>query len=364
MINRFNAAWTLLLPLISLVLIGLYYFVSQHTFIVLLLCIGLIASVTCAIHHAEVIALKVGEPFGTLVLALSVTIIEVALIVSMMLSGGAEAMGLARDTIFAAVMIILNAIIGLSLFIGASKHQIQGFNLEGVTAALSVMTVIVVFAMILPNHVTSSPFAGSYNSTQLTFIAFITLVLFTGFTFFQTMRHRDYFLAVHITDSQNIPAEERLNPDHQTTIVSLIFLLISLVAVVLSAKGISPSLEALLDRFGAPMATLGIIIAAIVLLPEFGAAIRAATANRLQSSLNLAIGSAIASIGLTIPVVAILAVYMGWTLELGLDSKSVVLLVLSLFIVAISLRTGLTTILPGIVHLCIFITYLFFSFVP
>ena len=364
MINRFNPAWTVVLPLLSLGLIGLYHFVSNGTLIVLLLCFGLIASVTCAIHHAEVIALKVGEPFGTLVLALSVTIIEVALIVSMMLSGGAEAMGLARDTIFAAVMIIINAIIGLSLFIGATKHQIQGFNLEGVTAALSVMTVIVVLTMILPNYVTSSAIVGSYNTTQLLYIACITLVLFTGFTFFQTMRHRDYFLPVEIAESKDMPIEKALHPDHKTTIVSLIFLIISLVAVVFSAKGISPSLEALLERFGAPMATLGIIIAAIVLLPEFGAAIRAATSNRLQSSLNLAIGSAIASIGLTIPAVALLAVYMGWTLELGLDNKSTVLLVLSLFIVSISLRTGFTTILPGIVHLCIFITYLFFSFVP
>lgn len=164
MINRFNPAWTMLLPFFSLLIIALYHFISNSSWVVFLLCAGLIASVTCAIHHAEVIALKVGEPFGTLVLALSVTIIELALIVSMMLSGGAEAMGFARDTIFAAVMIIINAIIGLSLFIGATKHQIQGYNLEGVTAALSVMTVIVVFAMILPNYVTSSVSSGVYHA--------------------------------------------------------------------------------------------------------------------------------------------------------------------------------------------------------
>jgi Ca2+:H+ antiporter len=364
MINRFNPAWTIGLPVLSFVFIGLYHFISQTSFIILLLCVGLIASVSCAIHHAEVIALKVGEPFGTLVLALSVTIIELALIVSMMISGGPEAMGLARDTIFAAVMIIINAIIGLSLFIGATKHQIQGYNLEGVTAALSVMTVIVVFAMILPNYVTSSVMVGIYSAKQLIFIAFITLVLFIGFTFFQTVRHRDYFLPVETQAAAHLIPEQPTKPDHKTTFISLIMLILSLIAVVMSAKGISPSLEVLLNQAGAPMATLGIIIAAIVLLPEFGAAIRAATSNRLQSSLNLAIGSAIASIGLTIPAVALLSVYMGWQLELGLDAKSTALLVLSLFIVAISLRTGLTTILPGIVHLCIFLTYLFFSFVP
>lgn len=361
MIDKFNPAWTFAIPAISLLIVGIYYIFPQFPAIVLLLCVGLIGSVVTAVHHAEVIALKVGEPFGTLVLALSVTIIEVALIVSMMLSGGPEAMGLARDTIFAAVMIILNAIIGLSLFIGASKHQIQGFNLEGVTVALSTMTVIIIIAMVLPNYVTSSIAVGSYSNTQLLFVAFLTLVLFATFIFCQTVRHRAYFLEVAQAENTDI---EVIQPTQKTTIYSLIVLIISLIVVVLSAKGISPTLEVLLDRYGAPMATLGILIAAIVLLPEFGAAMRAAQANRLQSSLNLAIGSAIASIGLTIPVVALVAVAMGWTLELGLDAKSIVLLTLSLFIVAISLRTGNTTILPGIVHLCIFAAYLFFSFVP
>ncbi|WP_179998504.1 calcium:proton antiporter [Acinetobacter sp. YH12239] len=360
--NRFNPTWTIAIPIVSLVILGVYHLIPSFPFIVTLLCVGLIGSVVTAVHHAEVIAHKVGEPFGTLVLALSVTIIEVALIVSMMMSGGPEAMGLARDTIFAAVMIILNAIIGLSLLLGATKHQVQGFNLEGVTAALGTMTVIIVIAMVLPNYVTNSPAIGSYNNSQLFFIAIITLILFSAFTFFQTVRHRDYFLPVEV--DQNAVEEDVFIPSIHTVMISLIMLIVSLIAVVLSAKGISPTLESLLTQFGAPLATLGIIIAAIVLLPEFGASIRAAKANRLQSSLNLAIGSAIASIGLTIPVVAFFSIGMGWTLELGLDAKSLALLVLSLFVVSNSLRTGYTTILPGIVHLCIFATYLFFSFVP
>lgn len=332
--------------------------------IIFLLTVGLIASVFCAIHHAEVIAHKVGKSFGTLVLALSVTIIEVALIVSMMLSGGENTMGLARDTIFAAIMIILNGIIGLSLVIGGRKHLIQGFNLEGVTAALGTMTVIVVFALIIPNFVTSSGTAGIYSSKQLGFIAVITLILFAAFTFVQTIRHTEYFLPIEINednDNQNIIAAP---PTHKTTIVSLGLLIGSLIAVVLSAKAISPTLEDFLGRAGAPLATLGIIIAAIVLLPEFGIAIRAATANRLQSSLNLAIGTAIVSIGLTIPAVAILSIFMGWELELGLDATSMTLLVLSLFVVSNSLRTGNTTVLPGIIHLAIFAAYIFLSFVP
>ena len=362
MLSVHNPLWTIAIPVVSLILLVISKILPTSLIMVLLLCVGLIASVVAAVHHAEVIAERVGEPFGTLVLALSVTIIEVALIVSMMFSGGAETMGLARDTIFAAIMIILNAIIGLSLLIGARKHLVQAFNLEGVTGALGTMTVIIVFAMVIPNYVTSSGRAGSYSDTQLMFVAAITLVLFAGFTFFQTVKHRDYFLPVMI--DKNVALEHATPPSTKTALVSLVMLLFALVAVVLSAKGISPSLEALLDRLGAPVATLGIIIAAIVLMPEFGAAIRAATANRLQSSLNLAIGSAIASIGLTIPAVAILAIFMDWQLDLGLDAKSTALLVLSLFIVSHSLRTGSTTILPGILHLAIFVSYLFLSFVP
>ena len=364
MISPHNPIWCLAVPWLSLAVLALHWLVPQFFGITFLLAVGLIASVVCAVHHAEVIAHKVGEPFGTLVLALSVTIIEVALIVSMMLSGGDEAMGLARDTIFAAIMIILNGIIGFSLLVGGRKHQIQGFNLEGVTAALGTMTVIVVIALILPNYVTSSGVIGIYSNTQLLFIAVITLALFAAFTAFQTIGHRDYFLPVILNEELAETSESLAPPATQTAFVSLFSLVVSLIAVVLGAKAISPTLEAFLGRVGAPLTTLGIMIAAIVLLPEFGAAMRAAKADKLQSSLNLAIGSAIASIGLTIPAVAILAVFMGWPLELGLDAKSMVLLVLSLFIVSNSLRTGNTTMLPGALHVALFAIYLFLSFVP
>lgn len=364
MISAHNPRWSLLIPWVGLVFLLLYFFTPKLFGITFLLSLGLIGSVICAIHHAEVIAHKVGEPFGTLVLALSVTIIEVALIVSMMLSGGEEAMGLARDTIFAAVMIILNGIIGLSLLVGGRKHQIQGFNLEGVTAALGVMTVIIVLTLIVPNYVTSSGVTGVYNTAQLIFIAAITLILFVAFTAFQTIGHREYFLPVKLGDDLDQPVNELETPSSKTTSISVFMLMIALITVVLSAKAISPTLESFLGHVGAPLATLGIIIAAIVLLPEFGAAMRAATANKLQSSLNLAIGSAIASIGLTIPAVAILAAIMDWPIELGLDAKSTVLLVVSLFLVSNSLRTGNTTILPGIIHLALFAVYLFLSFVP
>ena len=359
----FNPWWTWAVPALSWAFLALYMLAPGMPGMALLLCVGLLGSVISAVHHAEVIAHKVGEPFGTLVLALSVTTIEVALIVSMMLSGDqAEAMALPRDTIFAALMIILNGIIGMSLLIGGRRHRVQHFQVEGMTDALCTMTVIIVLAMLLPNFTQSSA-VGTYTPLQLTFVAITTLVLFVAFTLFQTVVHRDYFMPV-LSQTEQAQDSHAAPPSQADTWMSVVLLLVSLVAVVLSAKAISPTLEALLGRWGAPASALGIIIAAIVLMPEFGAAMRNAAANRLQSSLNLAIGSAIASIGLTIPVVALLAVYMGWPLELGLDGTSTVLLMMSLFVVALTLRTGSTTLQPGIVHLVIFAVYLFFSFVP
>ena len=358
---RHNPAWTLAVPPLGIAILALYWAVPSFPAIVALLVLGLVGSVIASVHHAEVIAHRVGEPFGTLVLALAVTIIEVALIVSMMLSGGEETSGLARDTVFAAVMIILNGLIGASLLVGGRKHHVQEFKFEGINAALGTLTVIVVFTLILPNFSVSAP-GPIYTRSQLIFVAVATLVLFAAFTVFQTIRHRDYFLPAE--GEQDNPDEHATQPTNQEALTSLGLLLVALVAVVMSAKGISPTIEVALHAAGAPAATVGILIAAIVLLPESVAAIRAAHANRLQTSLNLAIGSAIASIGLTVPTVAVLSVIMGWPLALGVDMKSTVLLVLSLFVVSISLRTGRTTMLPGMVHLVMFAAYLFLSFVP
>lgn len=355
---RHNPLWTLAVPPLGIALLALSWAVPGLPGVLVLLVLGLVGSVIASVHHAEVIAHRVGEPFGTLVLALAVTVIEVALIVSMMLSGGEATSGLARDTVFAAVMIILNGLIGASLLVGGRRHRVQDFKLEGINAALGTLTVIVVFTLILPNFSTSTP-GPIYTRSQLLFVAAATLVLFAAFTLFQTVRHRDYFLP-----PKGDPDEHATQPSNREAMTSLGLLLVALVAVVLSAKGISPSIEAALQAAGAPAATVGILIAAIVLLPESVAAIRAAHANRLQNSLNLAIGSAIASIGLTVPTVAVLSVMMGWPLALGVDNKSTVLLILSLFVVSISLRTGRTTMLPGVVHLVLFAAYLFLSFVP
>jgi Ca2+:H+ antiporter len=355
-----NPRWAVVVPVLGTGIMVASWLLPSFPGVVALLVAAMVGSVIAAVHHAEVIAHRVGEPFGTLVLALAVTIIEVALIVSMMLAGGEATSGLARDTVFAAVMIILNGIIGMSLLAGGRRHHVQGFKLEGINAALGTLTVIVVFTLILPNYSTSAE-GAVYTPAQLVFVAVATLVLFAAFTFVQTVRHRDYFLPSKDDDG---PEEHAELPSNRETFASLALLLISLVTVVLSAKAISPTLEAALEALGAPAATLGILIAAIVLLPEGVAAVRAAASNRLQTSLNLAVGSAIASIGLTVPTVAVVALAMGLPLELGLDRMSTVLLMVSLFVVSISLRTGRTTVLPGIVHLVLFAAYVFLSFVP
>lgn len=320
----------------------------------------LFAAVLAAVFHAEVIAHKIGEPYGTLVLAVAVTSIEVALIVSLMISGGPEATGLARDTVYAAVMLILNGMVGLCLLFGGQRHGEQSFNLAGVSAALATLAAISVLTMVLPNYTTTTP-GPSYNTSQLIFIAIISLVLYGTFVLVQTVRHRDYFLPQNVTASED---EHAPSPPAKMALASTALLLVCLGCVVLLAKALSPTLESAVLKFGAPKALVGIIIAAVVLLPEGIAAFQAARANRLQTSLNLALGSALASIGLTIPCVAIVAIMNGWTLTLGIDIKSTVLLLLSLIVTSLSLGGGRTTIMQGTVLLTIFAVYLFVTIVP
>ena len=349
------------MPVFGALVLALAFAAPGLPGLVPLLIIGLFASVIAAVHHAEVVAHKVGEPYGTIVLALAVTAIEVALIVTMMLAGGESTSGLPRDTVFAAVMLILNGIIGVSLFAGSRRHSIQRYRVDGVTAALATLSAIVVLTLVMPNF--TAVRGPTYSPSQLVFISVVTLVLFASFTAFQTGRHREYFLPV--VDEGDPAAEEPAPPPGpRVTLASLGLMLVSLTVVVLSAKKLAPTMEAALVAAGAPKAVAGIVIAAIVLLPEGVAAVRAAINNRVQTSLNLAIGSAIASIGLTIPTVSLVAVIMHWPLALGLDSMSTVLLFLSLFVASISLRTGRTNIQIGIVHAVLLGTYLFLSFVP
>lgn len=326
----------------------------------LIVAAALVGAVLAAVHHAEVVAHRVGEPFGTLVLAVAVTVIEVALIVSLMVAGGPEEQALARDTVFAAVMIILNGIVGLCLLVGALRHREQTFGQAGVSASLATIAALAILALVLPNYTVSTP-GPTYSGGQLAFVGLVSLVLYLVFVLVQTVRHRDYFLPATAALDEDAHAEV---PSNAAAMTSLLLLVASLGAVVLLAKALAPVMKAAVKGAGAPEAVVGVAIAALVLLPESLAAVRAARANRLQTSLNLALGSALASIGLTIPTVAAVSLTMGWPLSLGLDAKSMVLLVLTLIVATLSLGAGRTTVLQGALHLVIFAVYLFTTVAP
>jgi len=319
----------------------------------------LIATVFAAVYHAEVVAHRIGEPFGTLVLAVAVTVIEVALIVSIMLGFAADKAGLARDTVFAAVMIVCNGIVGLCLLAGGVRHHEQGFQLQGASAALAVLAALTVLTLIVPNFTTSTP-GPTFTNSQLIFAGLVSLVLYGSFVFVQTVRHRDYFLPLE-AGSGDVHAPP---PSNVVALVSAALLGVALIGIVGLAKSLTPALESIIGWLGAPKAVVGIAIALLVLLPEGVAAVRAASANRLQTSLNLALGSALASIGLTIPAVAVVSILLGQPLALGLGVKDMVLLALTLLVGVITLGTGRTTVLQGIVHLVIFATFLFLAVVP
>jgi Ca2+:H+ antiporter len=351
--------WTIAAPVASLALLVVPLMGLGGAFLLILIP-GLFVSAFSAVHHAEVIAHRVGEPYGTLVLAVAVTVIEVALIVALMIAGGAATAALARDAVFAAIMIILNGIIGTCLLIGGIEHREQEFGLHGASAALTTLAAIAVLTLVLPNYTETTP-GPAYSPSQLGFIAIASLAIYGTFILVQTVRHRSYFLPAEGAEDEDAHAA---TPSNRLVAASCLLLFLCLAAVVLLAKTLAPAMEAAVEAAGAPEAVVGIMIAALVLMPEGLAAIRAAHANRLQTSLNLAMGSALASIGLTIPAVAIVSLVTGWSLSLGLDPKASVLLVLSLFIASLSLGTGRTTIMQGAVHLMIFAAYLFTTIVP
>lgn len=322
---------------------------------------ALIAVILSAVFHAELVAHKVGEPFGTLILAVAVTVIETGLILSMMFENSEVATSLAKDTVFAACMIILNMLMGMCL-IAAAKHQQQRrFTRTGVTAALSTLAALLVLTLVLPNFTTSVP-GPIYSKGQLAFVAIFSLILYLTFVFVQTVGNREYFLPSNTERHGGVAVAAK--PSGKDTIVSLALLMLCLFAVVLLAKSLAKPLEDAVSAVGAPHAIVGIAIAGIVLLPESVAAVRAANSDRIQTSLNLALGSALATIGLTIPVVAAASFVLDLPLSLGLDQKNIVLLALTLFVAALSLARGRITVLHGAVHLVIFAAYLVVTIIP
>ena len=347
-------------PVLALAVLGAAFFLPSSVALSVLCVTALIGAVLTAVHHAEVVAHRLGEPFGTLMLAVAITVIEVALIVSLMIAGGPGKAALPRDTIYAAVMIICNGVVGVCLLVGGLRHREQSFRIEGTGSGLAALVALSTMSLVLPTFTTSSP-EGTYTHAQLVFVGASSLVLWAVFVFVQTVRHRDYFLPHEGAHDEQAHAPP---PGLGRTWASLGLLLVSLVGVVGLAKVLSPIIESLVAAASAPKAFVGIVIAMLVLLPETWAAVRAARANRLQTSMNLAIGSALASIGLTIPAVVAASVVLGLPLVLGLESKDMALLGLTFLVGSITLASGRTNVMQGAVHLVIFAAFLFLALVP
>ncbi|WP_439605535.1 calcium:proton antiporter [Hydrogenophaga sp.] len=352
--------WATLVPIAAAAVLGAAFLLTPGVGLITVCALALVGAVIAAVHHAEVVAHRVGEPFGTLVLAVAITVIEVALIISLMLAGGDDKAMLPRDTIFSAVMIICTGVVGVCLLVGGLHHHEQSFHLDGANSALAALVALAGLSLVLPTFTTSAG-EGIYTLSQLAFVGVSSLVLWAAFVFVQTVRHRDYFLPPADAANEDVHA---LPPTVAQAWASFGLLIVSLVSVVGLAKQLSPTIEAGVAAMGAPKAVIGIAIALLVLLPETWAAVRAARADRLQTSMNLALGSALASIGLTIPAVVLASVLLDLPLVLGLAPKDIVLLTLTFLVSTITLATGRTNVMQGAVHLVLFAAFLFLALVP
>lgn len=358
-----NPWWTLVFPLAAAALVAVYFsgLLPKHPISTVLEVVLLCGAVFSAVHHAEVVGARVGEPFGSIILAVSVTIIEVGLIVALMLAADNGGPTIARDTVYAAVMLVLTGLIGLCLVLGGHKHFEQKIRVSGTSSYLSVLGTLAAIALILPNYTTSTQ-GPTYSAAQLTAAAIVSLMLYGAFLFIQTVRHRDYFLAA--ADDSDAASEEFDPPSSRQAITSMFYLVISLAGVILLAKMLAPQLDDLIDAVGLPHEFTGVVIAALVLAPESIAAVRASLSNRPQTSINLALGSALASIALTIPVITLIAAFTDVQLALGVPPAKVALLVLAMFVSVITLLPGRTTVLHGVVHLGIFVMFIVVAAVP
>jgi Ca2+:H+ antiporter len=367
MAARLRSLVPIAMPVIALLTVVLTYHQHLSTAVAVVVGAILIGAVLTAVHHAEVVAHRLGEPLGSIVLAVAVTIIEVGLIITLMLAGGHGVESLARDTAFAAVMITCNGIVGVSLLLGSLRHGLPRFNREGTGAALSVVATLAVLTLVLPRFTTGAS-GGRFTGTQLAFVAVAALALWVVFVVTQTGRHRDFFLPVVVaTDTPGGPDFDEQHADPPTvraTVVSVILLVVSLLSVVQLGHAVQPNIEHGLAAAGVPSTFVGVVIAFIVLLPEGIAASRAALGNRLQTSLNLGYGSAIASIGLTIPAIAVATLWLDGPLVLGLDPVQIVLLGVTLLVSTLTVAPGRSTRLQGMIHLILLAAFVFLAISP
>ncbi|WP_028478482.1 calcium:proton antiporter [Nocardia sp. CNY236] len=352
--------WTTSVPLLAAVVLAIAWATHPSGSAVIVLVVALAGAVLSAVQHAEVVAHRVGEPFGSLVLAVAVTVIEVGLILTLMASGGPDASSLARDTVFAAVMITCNGIFGLSLLVGALRRRVAVFNAEGTGAALATVATLATLSLVLPTFTTSRP-GPEFSGSQLVFAAVASLLLYGLFVTVQTVRHPDDFLPVEESELEH---HHHAPPSIRTTSLSMALLMVALVGVVGLAKMVSPAIENDVRAAGLPRSAVGVVIALLVLLPETLAALRAARRDRVQISLNLALGSAMASIGLTIPAIAVASIWLHGPLVLGLGATQMVLLALTVVVGALTVVPGRATLLQGGVHLAVFSAFVFLAASP
>jgi Ca2+:H+ antiporter len=352
-------SWTAVVPLLAAIVLALAWGRTLTPLTTAIVEALLIGAVLAAVHHAEVVAHRVGEPLGSLVLAVAVTIIEVALIVTLMIAGASGAETLARDTVFAAVIMTSNGIVGLSILAGTRRTAVVSFNAEGARAALATVATLSTLGLVLPTFTTSHP-GPVFTPPQLAFAAVTAAAMYALFVALQTGRHRDYFLDA----ADGSPDDHASPPSAGAAFTSLTLLFIALVAVVGDAKLVSPAIEHIVKTAGLPVSIVGVVIAMVILLPETIAAVRAARRGNVQTSLNLAYGSAMASIGLTIPTLAVASIWLPVPLHLGLDATGIVLFVLTGIVSVLTVVPGRATLLQAAVHLALLATYLFLAITP
>jgi len=333
--------------------------------------IGLFAvMIWCAfgvVRHAEVLAEYLGEPYGTLILTVSVISIEVAIMATVMLSGGSNPT-LPRDTVFAVVMIVLNGMVGMSVIVGAIKHRQQRYNLEGAVAFLAVITCLAVISMVLPTFTKSTP-DSSMTALQAVVFGTLTALLYGGFLVIQTIRHRTFFTEAGAAadGGQAVAHDDAPAHDHgpkNSIGYHAVLLILTLLPVVLLSKPLAKVIDYGIEELHAPTALGGILIAILILSPEGLTAYNAARHNQLQRSVNLSLGSALSTIGLTIPTMLAISLMFGIPLELGLDPVEAILLMLSLFIAFMTFSGAPTNILLGGVHLVLFVSFIVLIFNP
>jgi Ca2+:H+ antiporter len=326
--------------------------------VLVIICGVILAAAVAIVRHADVVAHRLGEPAGTLLLTLTITGLEVSM-VAFVMSTGSEKPALARDTMFAVVMLVLNGFMGLALLLGGLRHREQPYNLQSANAFLVMIVPLTVFGLVLPNYTRATP-GPTLSSFQMVFLSIMSVGIYGIFLYVQNRRHRGFFVAPD--EAAEVMSEEPAHCSPRSTLYHAVMIGCYGLPLVLLAKQMAAPLDAMVINLGAPHALGGFIMAVLVLTPESIAAIRAALANRLQRSVNILLGSVLASIGLTVPLVIAVSLATGRVLVLGLDAADTVMLVLTLITAMLSFAQPRTNVLLGCVHLLLFGAYLMLMF--